>query len=179
MTDNRDTKIVSRAARRLRWLTLFGAAALLGATVYAVVAPVSALELGLIKASIEIEHYGVPGRWAAVGTSAVTSVLLSYAFWRLSRMLRHVENGETFGLATVRHFRAFALFVFVSVLVSILLPTLLQITLALGQPPGQRQVGLTLEGSDMWALFVSGLLFFVARLLDAAQRLADDNRMII
>ena len=91
-------------------------------------------------------------------------------------MLRRVEAGAPFAAAP--QLRGFARFLFLSVLASVLLPPL--ILLALGTTaPGGATVTFALAGSDLLMLFVTGLLYFVARLLDEAQRVADDLSQIV
>jgi hypothetical protein len=43
----------------------------------------------------------------------------------------------------------------------------------------RHRVASSMGGTELLALLVSALLFFVARLLDEAQRLADDHSQIV
>ncbi len=63
-------------------------------------------------------------RWAAMIVIFMTGLPFGYALWRLSRMLSCVERGEVFSGGSVSHLRAFALWVFVSAVASIVLPLL-------------------------------------------------------
>lgn len=118
-------------------------------------------------------------RWAAMIVIFMTGLPFSYALWRLSRMLSCVERGEVFSGGSVSHLRAFALWVFVSAVASIVLPLLVNSAFGLiGGLPADR-LRLDFDGSDLFILLVSGLLFFVARLLESAQRIADDLRQIV
>ena len=110
--------------------------------------------------------HGVPAAIALL----VGAALLAAALLQLAAMLRTVERGEPF--AAARRLRSFALYLFLAVLSAILLPPLLMLATA-------GVLVLSLDSGEVLMLFVSGLLFFVARLLEEAQRVAEDHRQII
>ena len=64
-------------------------------------------------------------------------------------------------------------------LASVLLPPLILLALGARPRPAAQRMTFALAGSDLLMLFVTGLLFFVARLLDEAQRVADDFSQIV
>jgi len=160
-----------RSARLMRLVTLFGIALLVIVTVFAAWASVAGTP-NFDPVDVRIDAGGLSG-WPATIVLLVTSALLVIALSYMVAMLRRVESGAPF--AAARQLRGFARFLFLAVLASVLLPPLFQ--LALG-PPDQR-VMFALAGSDLLMLFVTGLLFFVARLLDEAQRVADDFSQIV
>ena len=123
---------------------------------------------------VEIDDSGLPGGPAAL-VQLASGGLLAIALLRLASMLGQVEAGRPF--ATARPLRGFAFFLFLSVLASILLPPLIQ--LALAATAGSGRATFSLAGEDVLMLFVTGLLFLVARLLDEAQRVADDASQIV
>jgi putative transcriptional regulator len=119
---------------------------------------------------MHVDSRGLAG-WPAASVLLVVGSLLVIALSYLVAMLRRVEAGAPF--AAARQLRGFARFLFLSVLASVLLPPL--ILLALGTTtPGEQRITFALAGSDLLTLFVTGLLYFVSRLLDDAQRVADD-----
>ncbi len=61
---------------------------------------------------------------------------------------------------------------------SVFVPAFFQLGIA-AFSGGPHRVALDFGASDSLALLVSALLFFVARLLDEAQRLADDHSQIV
>ncbi len=161
-----------RSARRLRYAARAGIAVL--ALAILLCAWVLATgQLQIASRAIRVEGGGLSPRAAAAVLGAM-AILLILALLRLDRMLRTVEGGLPFG--TSGDLRGFALFLFLAVLASILLPPLIH--LALGAAGG-RAATLSLSGDQALALLVTGLLFLVARLLDEAQRLADDHSQIV
>ena len=162
-----------RSAARLHALTLFGIAVVAAASLFAAWVLATGQSAGE-WILFEVDSGGLPGMPAAL-LQLTTGALLIVALLHLARMLRGVADGAPFGAT---HLRRFALFLFLSVLVSILGPPLFQIAAGLGGG-GARQVIFSLGGGEALMLFVSGLLFLVARLLDEAQRIADDASQIV
>ena len=114
--------------------------------------------------------------WAAAATLLLAGLLVGIALFRLVRMLRRVEAGAPF--AAAGDLRGFAFYLLLAVIASVVAPPLLQLggSAATGAP---HRVDLTLGDTELLTLLVTGLLFFVARLLDEAQRLADDHSQIV
>jgi hypothetical protein len=101
---------------------------------------------------------------------------VALALLQIAAMLRAVERGAPFRSGA--RLRAFAFYLFLALLAATLLPTLIQWGEAL-LLPGPRRVTLSISGEALLMLFVTGLLFFVARLIEEAQRLADDHEQIV
>ena len=174
-----DSKIEARA-RWLRRLTLASLAGVIVVTALGAAASATASAvLGPLSFETGLEGMGAAGRAAGALVTIVVGALFAYGLWHLSRMLKLVAQGEAFSSGAVRHLRAFALYAFVSTAASMLLPPLAQLLIILSQPARSGRLTLEFDGSDLWALLVSGLLFLVARLMGEAQRIADENRMIV
>lgn len=170
---------LSRSARRLRIAVLvsIGLAAALMAS--AVLASLS----GATDASDTFSFAaGVSGRdtqAAAVIVLLLTAGSFIYALWRLSLMLAGIEAGGVFTAMNVTHLRAFARWLLVSAVASILLPIAANIGLGLAGGADAQQLSVRIDGGDAAMLLVSALLFFLARLFAEAQAIADENRQII
>lgn len=163
---NRNASI-SRAARRLRWITLGAVGLIALATLVGIwmllVGPIT----GIV--TVVVDAGGLSGVPAAI-LLLLSAVLLAIALLQLAAMLRIVEQGGTF--AAAGRFRAFAFYLFLAVLSGILLPPFLHLA-AIGT------FVFMLDSGEVLMLFVTGLLFFVARLLEEAQRVAEDNEQIV
>ena len=122
--------------------------------------------------AMTIHDQGLPPWPTAVGL-ALIGLFVGLALFRLANMLGRIERGELF---PARDLRGFALYLFLSVLVSILLPIVGPL-FAGGDGPHRVTIGISLMEALM--LLISGLLFFVARLLDAARAIADDASQIV
>jgi hypothetical protein len=125
--------------------------------------------------AVQIHDSGLPP-WAAAASLLLVGLLVGIALFRLVRMLSRVEAGAPF--AAAGDLRGFAFYLLLAVIASVLAPALLGlgIAAATGAP---HQLDLALGGTELFTLLVSALLFFVARLLDEAQSLADDHSQIV
>lgn len=162
-----------RSAHILRLVTLV-AAALLG-----MVSALAAWKLlggrGLEFDAIRIDDAGM-APWPVALSILLVAALVVLALLRLARMLAKVGGGSPFGAA--HDLRGFAFYLFLSVIASVLAAPLLQITLRAGGA-APHPLNLSLSTNEALMLLITGLLFFVARLLDEAQRVADDASQIV
>jgi len=156
-----------RAARRLRLVTLFGTALVLIGFLFG--AWVTLAGRGAEFPALGVGAGGLPPVPAAI-VLALFGLLVALALLRLAAMLREVEGGIAFPAAALR---GFARYLFLAVLASILGPPLL------GLAWGMERVSLSLDSGQALMLLITGLLFFVARLLGEARRLADDHSQIV
>lgn len=161
------------SARRLRHATL-AIAALLGLMVtLGIVILISGRRADFT--AVQIEDSGLAPAPGAV-LLGIIGILIVVALLRLARMLGKVAGGSPFGAAA--DLRAFAFCLFLAVLAATFAPALLQFAAqALGAEA--RQIKLSLGITEVLMLLVTGLLFLVAKLLDEAQRIADDASQIV
>jgi hypothetical protein len=164
-----------RGARRLRYALTAGLALLLLAVLAALFLPNGAA--GGIQATVNIRGVGVPYP-AAMVLAASLSVLLGIGLFRLVRLLRRLESGELFSPAVTRELRAFTWYALLAALVSTVSPVLVSL-LGLRPPDATSRLELAVDSADLWLLLFTGTMFLVARLLDEANRVAEDHRQIV
>jgi len=125
--------------------------------------------------ALQIHEAGLPP-WATALSLLLIGLLVGIALFRLVRMLKRVEAGAPF--AAAGDLRGFAFYLLLAVLASVFAPAIIGLGIAamIGAP---HRIDLALGMTEMLTLLVSFLLFFVARLLDEAQRLADDHSQIV
>jgi ABC-type nickel/cobalt efflux system permease component RcnA len=119
--------------------------------------------------ALEIRTAGL-APWPAACALLLFGLLLGLALLKLVAMLRQIEGGAPFAAAGLR---GFARYLFLAVLATVFAPPLLQAA------TGAHRIDLSLGSGAALMLIVTGLLFFVARLLDEARRLADDHSQIV
>jgi len=162
---------IRRSARRLRLVTLFATALVELGIAFAAWVLVAGRPQDLPW--LAIEAGGLPPVPAAV-VLLLFGLLLGLALLRLVAMLRQIEGGAPFAAAGLR---GFARWLFLAVFVTWLAPPL--IVLVAGDAGGRHHLHLSLDSSEALMLLVTGLLFFVARLLAEAERLADEHSQIV
>jgi hypothetical protein len=158
---------IRRAARRLRLFTLFGIALIELVILFAAWVLVEGRAADF--PALEIRTDGL-APWPAAGALLLFGLLLGLALLKLVAMLRQIEGGAPFAAAGLR---GFARYLFLAVLATVLAPPVLHAA------TGARRIDLSLGSGAALMLIVTGLLFFVARLLDEARRLADDHSQIV
>lgn len=155
-----------RSARRLRLVALFGLALVELLILFAAWVLIAGRREAFPM--LAIQDQGMAPLPAALAL-LLFGLLIGLALLRLVAMLRQVEAGVRF---PARALRGFATWLFLAVLVSVFAP--LAGAFVHGGP-----VMLSLSGGEALMLLVTGLLFFVARLLGEAQALADDHSQIV
>jgi hypothetical protein len=158
------------AARRLRLVTLVSIVLVELVVLLALWAVLFGRRASLT--ALHIEDGGLTAWPTAIGLLLI-GLFVGLALFRLARMLGRIEAGELFPAGDLR---GFALYLFASVLVSILVP---MVGPLLDAGPAPHRLALNLSLTEALMLLISGLLFFVARLLDAARAIADDNSQIV
>jgi hypothetical protein len=160
---------IQRTARRLR------AGVIAVMAVFAAIYAVGRLGLGIPGIIVVHQAHGVGG--VAAGLAAdLTVFLLLVALVRLVQMLTLVGKGELFTPAVVRRFRAFAFWLLLMALCSLLAPTVLP---ALGQGSGPHRVLLALQLNDLIMVGVTLLLFLLAHLLERARAIDEEMREFV
>ncbi|HYD13747.1 MAG TPA: hypothetical protein VEC11_12940 [Allosphingosinicella sp.] len=156
-----------RAARRLRLVATFATALVELLILFAAWVTLNGNAASFPAMTIETGGLApLPGAVSLL----VFGLLVGLALFRAIALLRAVEAGEAF---PARPLRGFALWLFLTVLFGVVGHPLLQ--LASGAP----RLVLSLSGNQALMLLLTGLLFFVARLLDEARRLADEHSQIV
>jgi hypothetical protein len=154
-----------RSARRLRLVALFALAVVELVILFAAWVLLAGRRDDF--AMLTVHDQGMAPLPAAI-VLLLFGLLIGLALLRLVAMLRQVEAGVRF---PARALRGFATWLFLAVLFSVLAPLASVLT---GGP-----IVLSLSGGEALMLLVTGLLFFVARLLGEAQALADDHSQIV
>ncbi len=156
-----------RSARRLRLVVLLATALIELAILFA--AWVTANGNGANFPALEINTGGLPPVPGAIAL-LLFGLLIGLGLLRAAALLRAVEAGDIF---PARALRGFARYLFLAVLFALFGPPLLHLA------GGAHRMVLSLGGGETLLLLLTGLLFFVARLLDEARRLADDHSQIV
>lgn len=101
---------------------------------------------------------------------------LSWAFYRLNRMLRGFERGDYFERETVGSLRAFSGFLLLAKLLSLLAmhARVAAYVHVLGHAELRPLVNLSSD--DMAVLLMCALFYLIAHMMDEGRRLAEENR---
>ena len=160
---------ISRSAARLRW-TVFAAMA-------EMVLLYAAARLGIQLGRAHVEYReDAPGLMFTRLIGDVTLLLLLVALYQLTRMLGRVAGGELFSAAVVSRFRSFAFWLLLMALFSLVAPPLAQL---MQHSAGGPRLELIIDFREVLTLGVTLVLFLLARLLERARAIDEENREFV
>ena len=160
---------IAKMANRLRW----GMWIVWIAIVLIYIAGQLGLSIGFVRAQAhasESENASLPG------VAELTIVLLSIALFQLSRMLGSIAAGDLFSKRVIGAFRAFAAWLLFVSLVWIVAPIIAEL---LRGPGAEHLLEFKLQLRDILTVGIALILFLVARLLERARAIDEENREII
>ena len=114
--------------------------------------------------------------------AAITAVpvgVLLFGLWQARALFLNFADGHVFTLASARRLRDFAAAVLAQAILGPLSSTALLLAFTLNNPPGNRQLVITLSVHDYLALIVGGVLLAVAWVMVEATRIADENASFV
>lgn len=111
--------------------------------------------------------------------SMIPGAIAVYGLLALRRLFGAYRSGAIFAAGNAVELRTFALSVVGSVLANIVTAPALSVIVSWHNPPGTRELAITLRSDDLAALFVGCLFLVVAWIMAEAQRLAEDNAQIV
>ena len=107
------------------------------------------------------------------------ALILSYGLFRLYRMFCEFIDGHFFTKEAIGHLHAFSFFLFVSVIYRVIQTGLMAAVLTWHNPPGQRQMVLSLGSQELSTLFVAGLLLTITWCFREANRIDVENKEFV
>jgi Protein of unknown function (DUF2975) len=116
---------------------------------------------------------------AAAGITAVPVGVLLFGLWQVRALFLKFADGQVFTLASARLLRNFAGSVLAQAILGPLSSTALMLAFTLNNPPGKRQLVITLSSHDYLALIVGGVLLAVSWVMVEATRIADENASFV
>lgn len=121
-----------------------------------------------------------PGRLtAAAAITAVSVGVLLFGLWQVRMLFLNFANGHVFTLTSARLLRNFAGSVLAQAILGPISSTALMLAFTLDNPPGNRQLVITLSSQDYLALIVGGVLLAVSWVMVEASRIADENASFV
>lgn len=116
--------------------------------------------------------------WVSWITEWFSGAALLVAIARIIRMMGRLAEGEAFSAGVSSDLRGFAFWILIATVTSLVVPLLVPSLIGAIWHVHPSAEG-AISGNDMLVLLMSGILFQVSRLLEAAQQLADDHEQII
>lgn len=114
-------------------------------------------------------------RLEALAIELVPTGFAAWALWSLSQVFACYARGKVFSAEPLRHFNRLAIALFASVVVDIGLQVPITALLSWHLGPHHRYASLSFGSDDVSRLFVAGAVLVIARVMDEARRMADEN----
>jgi hypothetical protein len=172
-----------KASRVMAWLSIAGAVLYVAGDLLVFLAPEFCHHLGFI----EVHHTGIEitpqiplvFRAGALFADFIPGALIVWALIELFRLFRLYAAGLVFDTAALSCLNRVASLMFWYVLVSFLAQAPISFLLSWPGPAGNREISLTVTTHDFSVLFVAGVVLVIARVMAAAQQLADENAKFV
>jgi hypothetical protein len=171
MSIDKNRAAIEHSARRL-WIAVLAVMILIGTTMIV-------LWIGSRGSFVQVTiHDG-----ATIADPRLTGTLvfglIELALFQLLRMLGRISAGELFSVGVIRHFRGFAFWLMIVALVGVFGRMIATAISGPGLTPGQPHIALALDLRNVLTLGITLLLFLLARLLERARQIDEENREIV
>ncbi|HHL20099.1 MAG TPA: DUF2975 domain-containing protein [Aliiroseovarius sp.] len=107
---------------------------------------------------------------------ALPTAATIFVLWQLEALFGLYRRGETLTRAPARRIRRIGLGVVTLALVSVLVRPVAGLVLTMANPPGARQLSVTLSSADIGLILAGGLMVMIGRIMGEAARIAEENR---
>lgn len=169
---------LARLSRMMSALSLIGIAVIPVVVAFVFLDPQGARFLML-----NVNHVGdalsasVPIRYRvdALAVELVPVALAMWSLWSLSRVFAHYAEGRVFGAEPLRHLNNVALALFLGVVADVVAQAPITALLSWHLGPHHRTVSLSIGSDDVSRLFIAGAVLVIARVMEEARRMADEN----
>jgi hypothetical protein len=160
---------IADSARRLRWIVI----AAMGIMTALYVAGRFGMQVG--PARIEYRSH-LPDVQSARYIADISLILLLAALFRLTQMLGSIASGEFFTAQVIARFRSFAFWLLLMAVFNFAGPLIGSLS---GGSAGVRQFHFAIKYSEIITVGVTLVLFLLARLLERARRIEEENREFV
>jgi hypothetical protein len=172
---------LGRLAGVVRGLCVLAAGVLVAWPLLLLFAPDSLMAVGAGQApGVDLRHllqgdFSFAARTRAALAGLLPSGLGLAVLWQLWSLFGEYRRGAVFSPRALACLRRFASLLVVLALSSPLTQALMSVAISLDNPPGQRQIVISL-GSNDYALVLGALVFVaIARVMTEAARVAEEN----
>ena len=172
---------IRRAARVMSGICLFFMYALpLGlALIWINFEAIGPQMMGQLPAQIRFETLGFGTLLAGFAISMIPASVLIYGLVQLRRLFRNYSRGVIFSREQAARLRRFALASMLSVGLQIVSNSLLSVLLTFNNPPGMRQLAVSVSSDQLGTIFLGGVFLIIAWIMGEGSRLAEDNAQIV
>ena len=182
MTDPSHSHSLAQLSRLMAWVATIGAVLSPLIDAFAYVAPSAYRAL-----SLSVDHMGgmlndavpLPYRLAALAFSLGAEAFTVWALWSLRVLFLRYAAGEVFSPAALKALNNVAVALFASVIVGFVVHAPISVLLTWPLGAGHRALSLDVGSDDAVTAFIAGTVLVIARVMNEAGRLADENAKFV
>lgn len=139
------------------------------------------LLFALVKETVAIksDHFSFTARLLACLVNLVPVGLLVYGLSRLRDLFRLYQASQIFGQENTQALLSFARLLFAYAIAKPIASAVISVIVTFNNPPGERQLVLTLSSNDLGVFFISAVFLIIAWVMAEAHKLAQDNAQIV
>jgi len=177
-----ETNAIVRLARRMRALSALALAGWVGLLLWLAAmlvldpAAFDNLATADLPRGMTAPAFGWGTRLALFANAVVITAASALVLWQGVRLFNDLAKGQVFGETTARHIRMMGFAFLISAGTSILGKTVMILLVTLGNPPGQRQLAISIGSAEILAVIVAGLLLAMGHILVHGAQIEADNR---
>jgi len=182
MADQPGSANLSQLSRLMAWFSTLGAVVVPLAVTATFLFPPTSGALGfrfdnLTAAQIAQAPLGF--RTVALVCALASTGFSVWALWSLRRLFLLYAGREVFSHHALRMLNYVAVALFASVVVGFVMQAPITLLLSWNLGAGHRAISLGLNNHDIGALFLSGTVLVIARVMAEARRMADENESFV
>lgn len=173
---------IARLARRMRALCALALTGWLGLLLWLAAMLIwnpsafDDLAVADLPRGMAIPAFGWETRLALFATAMVITGASALVLWQGVRLFHSLSKGQLFGEVTARHLRLMGFAFLISAGTTMLGKTVTILLITLGNPPGQRQLTISIGSAEILAVIVAGLLLAMGHILLHGARIEAENR---
>ena len=129
----------------------------------------------IASSHIDTAHLSAAAVAAAIAALLIASAPTIWGLWELKRLFEGYADGAIFTVGAARRLRRCGFAMLASAAKTGVAAVLLSLALSIDLPQGHRVLAVTLSSDDLAWLLVGGILLVIARVMEEAARLAEEN----
>lgn len=133
----------------------------------------------IAAAHVETATLSGPAKGAAIAALLVVASPTMWALWELKRLFEGYAAGAIFTVAAARRLRSCGFAVLISSGKTVVGAVLLSLAISIDLPQGHKVLSVSLSSDDVGLLLIGGIVLVIARVMEEAAGLAEENAAFI
>lgn len=129
--------------------------------------------------SVKVDSFSFMTRLLGCLVNLIPVGLLAYGLSKLRRLFSLYQARQIFGQENTQALLSFARMLFAYAITKPITSAITSVIVTFNNPPGERQLAISLSSNDLGVFFISGVFFIIAWVMAEAHKLAQDNAQIV